>query len=124
MSGRKHLSHAPQANDNLDDGIDEDNDTDIGLTPTPTMDSGAQIRQAMELPTGQIFRASIEVFKNGRLNVVFAGSMNDLTVPLLNDIYGLKGKYDRTPPPESTFEVLENPKLLETAGDQDERLDR
>lgn len=56
------------------------------------MDSGEKIRQAMTLPQGVIFRASIEVFANGALDVVFAGSMNAQTVTLLKEIYDIKEK--------------------------------
>lgn len=66
---------------------------------------GQQLSQTTTLPEGRIFKASIEVFENGKLDVVFAGSLNSVTVSLLKDIYDIKEKYE--------------PKVIETKKETD-----
>jgi hypothetical protein len=79
-----------------------------------SMDSGEQVRQAMALPAGRIFKASIEVFENGKLDVIFAGSMNRFTVGLLQDIYDIVEKHDpQVGEPQKEISVG-NPPLLKS----------
>lgn len=78
--------------------------------PLKPMDSAEEIRQRLTLPQGMIFRAGIEVFADGMLNVQFAGSMNGLTMPLLNEIYQLKEKYESEEVQKKAFHAWMSPK--------------
>lgn len=71
-----------------DDDVSEESDVN------EEMDSGAKIRKAMEfVPKESVFKASIELSKRGVLDVVFAGSMDNVTMPMLNELFQLKEKY-------------------------------
>ncbi len=69
--------------------------SDDGQAGGKEMTGAEEIRKVNELPAGRIFKASIEVSANGTLDVIFAGSMNGVTVSLLKDIYDIKEKYER-----------------------------
>ncbi len=84
------------ANVSKSDKIDEDEEPEIDNNNIGggNMTGIEQTKKNLALPVGSIFKASIEVSANGALNVIFAGSMDSLTVGLLKDIYDLKEKYE------------------------------
>ncbi len=50
--------------------------------------------QNSQLLSGQIGKLGIEFYESGRIEIAFTGSMNNLTLPILNEIYKLKEKYE------------------------------
>ncbi len=90
--------------------------SDDGQVGGKEMIVAEEVRKVNELPAGKIFKASIEVSANGMLDVIFAGSMNGVTVSLLKDIYDIKERYERksVQPEKIELPAASNVSLLES----------
>ena len=84
------------ADDRLDTELDDEATAD---DPRNDQSGGglSMVPKVLTLPSGIMFKASVEMDESGKLDVRFAGVSTKKTIGLLNEIYQLCEKYDPVP---------------------------